>query len=72
MQNLEANRKKLYEEHKRCLQEQIMQKRMKTAMETQERRRYVKTHFGPEESEQRSKLHSDKETQEKGMWSGLE
>lgn len=38
---------------------------MVTAMENQERRRYVKTHFGPEESEQRSKLQTDKIQQEK-------
>lgn len=65
MNNIEENRKRLYEEHKRCLQEQILHKRLKTAMENQERRRYVKTHFGPEESEVRSKMHVDKGLQEK-------
>lgn len=65
MQNVEHNRKKLYEDHKKCLQEQIMQKRLLTAYESAERRRYVKTHFGPEETEERVKMHSDKIYQEK-------
>jgi len=42
-----------------------MQKRLMDKFEYEDRRRYVKTHFGPEESEERSKLHSDKIVQEK-------
>ena len=42
-----------------------MQKRIMNAFDSQERRRYVKTHFGPEESEERTKLQSDKLNLEK-------
>ena len=65
MLNVEEGRRKLYEDHKKCLQEQILHKRMMSAFDDTERRRYVKTHFGPEESEERVKMQSDKVYQEK-------
>lgn len=56
-----------YEEHKRCLQDQIRQKRIINQSEHDESKRYVKTHFGPEQTEERSKLFSDKITQERDL-----
>ena len=65
IQDLEYNRKKVYEEHKKCLQDQIRQKRVMDKYDYDEGKRYVKTHFGPEESEERTKLSSDKVLQER-------
>lgn len=65
IQSAEETRKKVYDDYKRSLQEQIMQKRMMNVFESKERRRYVKTHFGPEETEERTKMHSDKKSHEK-------
>ena len=56
-----------YEEHKKCLQEQIRQKRLVDKYEHDEGKRYVKTHFGPEQTEERSKLLSDKVSQEREL-----
>ncbi|CAI2361246.1 unnamed protein product [Moneuplotes crassus] len=63
--DLDNNRKKLYEDHKKSLQEQILQKRLISAMEEQERKRYFKTNYGPEETEIRAKHQLDKVSQEK-------
>lgn len=65
MNNVAQNRRKMYEEHKKCLQEQIAQNRWKNTLASVERRRHVNTHFGPEESEERTKMYSDKALQEK-------